>query len=80
MTTLIMVVLHLGAVAVLFVFGRSAFFLAIILWWVARSLDIGMACLPFRHQSSAQGPSFVTHTSRAFIQLDTRTVRIHLLS
>ena len=32
MTTLIMVVLHLGAVAVLFVFGRSAFFLAIILW------------------------------------------------
>lgn len=37
-----MVLFHAGAVAALFVFSWKAFLLAILLWWVAGSLGIGM--------------------------------------
>jgi fatty-acid desaturase len=43
MTTLIMVAFHIGALAALFVFSWKALLLAIVLWWVAGSLGIGMA-------------------------------------
>jgi sn-1 stearoyl-lipid 9-desaturase len=41
-TTVFMVVFHIGAVAALFVFSWKAFLLAMVLWWVAASLGIGI--------------------------------------
>jgi fatty-acid desaturase len=41
-TTLTMVAFHAGAVAALFLFSWKAFLLAMILWWVAGSLGIGI--------------------------------------
>jgi stearoyl-CoA desaturase (delta-9 desaturase) len=41
-TTLFMVAFHIGAVAALFVFSWKALLLAIMLWWVAGSLGVGM--------------------------------------
>ncbi len=41
-TTFFMVLFHLGAVAALFYFTWSALALAIVFWWVAGSLGIGM--------------------------------------
>ena len=42
LTTSFMVAFHIGAVAALFVFSWKAFSLAMVLWWVAGSLGIGM--------------------------------------
>ena len=42
LTTFFMVAFHLGALAALFVFSWKAVLLAILLWWVAGSLGIGM--------------------------------------
>jgi fatty-acid desaturase len=42
LTSSVMVLFHLGALAALFFFTWKAFFLAIILWWVSGSLGIGM--------------------------------------
>lgn len=41
-TTSFMVAFHVGTVAALFVFSWKAFLLAMVLWWVAGSLGIGM--------------------------------------
>jgi fatty-acid desaturase len=41
-TTLFMVAFHIGALAALFVFSWKAFLLAMVLWWVAGGLGIGM--------------------------------------
>jgi sn-1 stearoyl-lipid 9-desaturase len=41
-TTLFMVAFHLGAIAALFFFTWKALALALVLWWVAGSLGIGM--------------------------------------
>src|SRR5258708_9629087 len=41
-TTLFMVALHVGALTALFVFSWKAFLLAVVLWWVAGSLGVGM--------------------------------------
>src|ERR1700728_3978685 len=41
-TTFFMVAFHLGAVAALFFFSWKALFVAVLLWWVAGSLGIGM--------------------------------------
>ena len=41
-TTIFMVVFHLGAVAALFFFTWKAFFVACFLWWISGSLGIGM--------------------------------------
>jgi fatty-acid desaturase len=41
-TTLFMVVFHVGAIAALFFFTWKALALAIVLWWVSGSLGIGM--------------------------------------
>jgi stearoyl-CoA desaturase (delta-9 desaturase) len=41
-TTLFMVAFHIGVLAALFVFSWKAFLLAIVLWWAAGSLGIGM--------------------------------------
>ncbi len=41
-TAIFMILFHLGAIAALFFFTWKAFFLAIILWWMAGSLGIGM--------------------------------------
>jgi fatty-acid desaturase len=40
--TVFMVAFHIGAVAALLVFSWKAFVLAMVLWWVAGSLGIGM--------------------------------------
>src|SRR3954452_3244584 len=37
-TTLFMIAFHIGAVAALFMFTWKAFFVALVLWWVAGSL------------------------------------------
>lgn len=42
LTTSFMVAFHIGALAALFVFTWKAFLLAMVLWWVAGSLGIGM--------------------------------------
>src|ERR1700750_41442 len=42
LTTFFMVVFHIGALAALFVFSWKAFLLAMVLWWAAGSLGIGM--------------------------------------
>jgi len=42
-TTSFMVVLHIGAIAALFMFTWKAFFVALFLYWVSGSLGIGMA-------------------------------------
>ena len=41
-TSIFMVIFHVGAIAALFFFSWKAFFVAIVLWWVATSLGIGM--------------------------------------
>jgi fatty-acid desaturase len=41
-TTFFMVAFHIGALAALFVFSWKACLLAMVLWWVAGSLGIGM--------------------------------------
>lgn len=41
-TTFFMIVFHAGAVAALFVFSWKALLIAVLLWWVAGSLGIGM--------------------------------------
>jgi len=41
-TTFFMVLFHVGALAALFVFSWKALVLALLLWWVAGSLGIGM--------------------------------------
>ncbi len=41
-TTSIMVVFHLGAIAALFMFSWKALFIALVVYWVAGSLGIGM--------------------------------------
>ena len=41
-TTFFMVAFHIGAVAALFFFSWKAFLLAMMLWWVAGSLGVGM--------------------------------------
>ena len=41
-TTFFMILFHAGAVAALFFFSWKAFLLALLLWWVAGSLGIGM--------------------------------------
>ncbi len=41
-TTFFMVAFHIGAVAALFTFGWKPFLVAILLWWVAGSLGVGM--------------------------------------
>ncbi len=41
-TTLFMVLFHLGALAALFVFSWKALIVSVLLWWVAGSLGIGM--------------------------------------
>jgi len=41
-TTSFMVMFHLGAIAALFFFTWKALFVAVLLWWVAGSLGIGM--------------------------------------
>ncbi|MDR3746634.1 MAG: fatty acid desaturase [Acidobacteriota bacterium] len=42
LTTSIMVIFHIGAVAALFFFSWKAFFIALVIYWVAGSLGIGM--------------------------------------
>ena len=42
MTTGIMVAFHIGAIAALFFFTWKAFFIALLFWWIAGSLGIGM--------------------------------------
>lgn len=42
LTTSVMALFHLGAIAALFFFSWKALLLAILLWWVAGSLGIGM--------------------------------------
>lgn len=42
LTTSVMAVFHLGAIAALFFFSWKALLLALLLWWVAGSLGIGM--------------------------------------
>jgi fatty-acid desaturase len=49
-TTVFMVLFHLGAVAALFLFSWQAVVAAIVLWWVAGSLGIG---IEFHHVASA---------------------------
>lgn len=41
-TTCFMALFHVGAVAALFVFSWKAFLLAVLLWWVAGGLGVGM--------------------------------------
>ncbi len=48
-TTLFMVIFHIGAIAALFVFSWPAFLLAMMLWWVAGGLGIGMGTTGFSH-------------------------------
>src|SRR5579859_7425070 len=42
LTTSVMVVFHLGAIAALFFFSWKALVVGLILWWVAGGLGIGM--------------------------------------
>ena len=41
-TTLFMILFHIGAIAALFMFSWGALALAVLLWWIAGSLGIGM--------------------------------------
>src|SRR6185503_7892529 len=41
-TAIFMGILHLGAVAALFVFSWQALLTAIVLWWISASLGVGM--------------------------------------
>ena len=43
LTTFFMIAFHIGAIAALFMFTWKAFFVAMLLWWVAGSLGIGIA-------------------------------------
>jgi len=46
-TTLFMVAFHIGALVALFLFSWKALLLALVLWWVAGSLGIGMGTIGF---------------------------------
>ena len=41
-TTLFMILFHIGAAVALFMFSWKALALAVVLWWIAGSLGIGM--------------------------------------
>src|SRR3984957_21041899 len=45
LTAIFMAIFHVGALAALFFFSWKAFAVAMVLWWVATSLGIGM-CYP----------------------------------
>ena len=60
-TTFFMVLFHIGAVAALFLFSWKAFTLALILWWVAGSLGIGMGYHRLLTHRSYKTPKWVEY-------------------
>src|SRR5258708_38702468 len=59
--TSIMIGLHLGALGALFFFTWQALILAIVLWWVAGSLGIGMGYHRWLTQRGYKTPKFVEY-------------------
>src|SRR6202171_3058747 len=59
--TLVMVGLHLGAIAAVFFFTWKAFLLAIIMWWVGGSLGIGMGYHRLLTHRGYKTPKWMEH-------------------
>lgn len=60
-TTFFMVVFHIGAVAALFMFSWKALTLALMLWWVAAGLGIGMGYHRLLTHRSYKTPKWVEY-------------------
>ena len=60
-TTVFMVIFHIGAVAALFMFSWKALVLALVLWWVAGSLGIGMGYHRLLTHRSYKTPKWVEY-------------------
>jgi sn-1 stearoyl-lipid 9-desaturase len=61
LTTTVMIVFHLGAVAALFFFTWKAFCIALLLWWVSGSLGIGMGYHRLLTHRSYKTPQWVEY-------------------
>ncbi len=61
LTTTVMIVFHLGAVASLFFFTWKAFCIALLLWWVSGSLGIGMGYHRLLTHRSYKTPKWVEY-------------------
>lgn len=60
-TTVFMVIFHIGAAAALFMFSWKALALALVLWWVAGSLGIGMGYHRLLTHRSYKTPKWVEY-------------------
>jgi fatty-acid desaturase len=68
-TSIFMGLFHLGALAALFFFSWKAFFVAIVLWWVATSLGIGMCYHRLLTHRGYKVPKWLEYTLTVFATL-----------
>jgi fatty-acid desaturase len=61
LTTFFMVLFHIGAIAALFMFSWKALALALVLWWIAGSLGIGMGYHRLLTHRSYKTPKWVEY-------------------
>src|SRR5271156_6523083 len=68
-TSTFMVLFHVGAIIALFFFSWKAFFVAMILWWVATSLGIGMCYHRLLTHRGYKVPKWLEYTLTIFATL-----------
>jgi fatty-acid desaturase len=68
-TTFFMVVFHIGAIAALFLFTWKAFFVAMVLWWIAGGVGIGMGYHRLLTHRGYKTPKWVEYLLTIFATL-----------
>src|SRR5277367_4597627 len=68
-TAIFMAIFHLGAIAALFFFSWKAFAVAVVLWWVATSLGIGMCYHRLLTHRGYKVPKWLEYTLTVFATL-----------
>ena len=68
-TASFMMLFHLGAIAALFFFTWKAFFVAVVLWWMATSLGIGMCYHRLLTHRGYKIPKWLEYTLTIFATL-----------
>jgi fatty-acid desaturase len=68
-TASFMMLFHLGAIAALFFFTWKAFFVAVVLWWMATSLGIGMCYHRLLTHRGYKIPKWLEYTLTVFATL-----------
>ncbi len=68
-TASFMAIFHIGAIVALFFFTWKAFFVAVVLWWMATSLGIGMCYHRLLTHRGYQVPKWLEYTLTVFATL-----------